>query len=173
MNPKQMNMHNKILVLGIGNYLMGDEGIGVHIANKLMSENILPPGVDILDGGTGGFHLLEYFEAYENVILIDATLGDQPVGAISLIKPRFASDFPFAMSTHDIGLKDLVGALQILGTMPQIHLFTVSIQSIQQQGTKLTNEIEAKVPVIIDEIGKLISGIVARSIKNELVGCAP
>jgi hydrogenase maturation protease len=49
----------KILVLGIGNYLMGDEGIGVHAVNQLEDEGI--EGVDFLDGGTGGFYLLESF----------------------------------------------------------------------------------------------------------------
>src|ERR1035437_500008 len=95
----------EILILGIGNYLMGDEGIGVHVANRLQKEN-LPPGIDIVDGGTGGFHLLEYFETYQTIILIDATLDNNPNGTIRLIKPRFAQDFPKAMSTHDSGLKD-------------------------------------------------------------------
>ena len=56
-----MDYKNKILILGIGNYLMGDEGIGVQIANRLLEDDSLPDEVDVLDGGTGGFHLLEYF----------------------------------------------------------------------------------------------------------------
>ena len=150
-----MNSNNKILILGIGNYLMGDEGIGVHIAEKMIHED-LPKGVDVLDGGTGGFHLLEYFEQYPNVILIDATLDENPPGTIRLIKPKFAKDFPQAMSTHDIGLKDMVSALQLLGTMPNINLFVVSIESIQQQGIELTPNIEAVTPLIIDQVKALM-----------------
>lgn len=150
-----MNPNNKILILGIGNYLMGDEGIGVHIAEKMIHED-LPKGVDVLDGGTGGFHLLEYFEQYPNVILIDATLDENPPGTIRLIKPKFAKDFPQAMSTHDIGLKDMVSALQLLGTMPNINLFVVSIESIQQQGIELTPNIEAVTPLIIDQVKALM-----------------
>jgi hydrogenase maturation protease len=145
----------EILILGIGNYLMGDEGIGVHVANRLQKEN-LPPGIDIVDGGTGGFHLLEYFETYQTIILIDATLDNNPNGTIRLIKPRFAQDFPKAMSTHDIGLKDMVSALQLLGKMPTIHLFVVSIESLQQQGIELTDEIEKVVPDVIREIKKIL-----------------
>jgi hydrogenase maturation protease len=133
--------------MGIGNYLMADEGVGVHLARRL-SEMDLPEGVDVLDGGTGGFHLLEYFEQYPRVILIDATLDGRPPGTIRRIRPRFASDFPQAMSTHDIGLKDLVGALQLLGRMPEIDLFVVSIESIQQQGIELTPEIERVMPIL-------------------------
>lgn len=155
-----MAYKNKILVLGIGNYLMGDEGIGVHIAERLAKET-LPDGVDVLDGGTGGFHLLEYFELYPNVILIDATLDSNPPGTIRLIKPKFAKDFPQAMSTHDIGLKDMVSALQIMGTIPEIDLFVVSIESIQQQGITLTPQVEAVVPLIMDKIKELMHALLA------------
>jgi hydrogenase maturation protease len=155
-----MKYKNKILILGIGNYLMGDEGIGVHIAERLEKET-LPLEVDVLDGGTGGFHLLEYFELYPNVILIDATLDSNPPGTIRLIKPKFAKDFPQAMSTHDIGLKDMVSALQIMGTIPDIDLFVVSIESIQQQGITLTPEVEAVVPLIIDKVKTLMHELLA------------
>ncbi len=152
-----MQSENNILVLGIGNYLMGDEGIGVHVANRLEKEMI--PGIDVVDGGTGGFHLLEFFESYEHVILIDATLDKNPIGTIRLIKPRFANDFPPAMSTHDIGLKDMVSALQLLDKMPNIHLFVVSIESLQQQGIELTAEIENVVPTVLNDVKKLIFDI--------------
>jgi hydrogenase maturation protease len=148
----------EILILGIGNYLMGDEGIGVHVAEALL-EMPLPPHVDVLDGGTGGFHLLEYFELYKTVIIIDATLGDHPIGTIRLIKPKFAHDFPKAMSTHDIGLKDMMGALQLLGRMPEMHLFVVSIESLQQQGIELTPEIKKIIPALIDEVLNLVQTI--------------
>jgi hydrogenase maturation protease len=152
-----MQSENNILVLGIGNYLMGDEGIGVHVANRLEKEMI--PGIDVVDGGTGGFHLLGFFENYEHVILIDATLDKNPIGTIRLIKPRFANDFPPAMSTHDIGLKDMVSALQLLDKMPNIHLFVVSIESLQQQGIELTAEIENVVPTVLNDVKKLIFDI--------------
>lgn len=150
-----MLQQNRILILGIGNYLMGDEGIGVHVANRLQKDVSLP-GVDVVDGGTGGFHLLEYFEIYETIILVDATLDNNPIGTIRLIKPRFAQDFPKAMSTHDIGLKDMVSALQLLGKMPTIHLFVVSIESLQQQGIELTKDIEKVIPELIDKIKELV-----------------
>jgi hydrogenase maturation protease len=150
-----MTPEKRILILGIGNYLMGDEGIGVHVANKLQQQS-LPPGVDVVDGGTGGFHLLGYFEGYETVILVDATLDNNPLGTIRLIRPRFAQDFPKAMSTHDIGLKDMVSALQLLDKMPNIHLFVVSIESLQQQGIELTEPIEKAVPSLIVKIFDLV-----------------
>lgn len=147
-------MHTRnphILIMGIGNYLMGDEGVGVQAARHLQQME-LPVDVEVLDGGTGGFHLLEYFESYETVILIDATLDNYAPGTIRLIEPRFASDFPRAMSTHDIGLRDMVNALQLLDKMPHIYLFVVSIETIQQQGIQLTPEIENCMPVLLDQV---------------------
>jgi hydrogenase maturation protease len=142
---------NDTLVLGIGNYLMRDEGVGVHFISYLEAHPIAAP-VDILDGGTGGFHLLEYFEHYRRVIIIDATLDQHAAGTIQCIQPKYAADFPKAMSTHDIGLKDLVGALQILGKMPEIILYIVSIDSIQEQGTELNPEIAAILPELRKQI---------------------
>jgi hydrogenase maturation protease len=161
-----MLQQKKILVLGVGNYLMGDEGIGVHVAHRLLKEN-LPSHVDIVDGGTGGFHLLGHFEGYDTIILVDATLDSNPNGTIRLIKPRFAHDFPKAMSTHDIGLKDMVSALQLLGKMPMIHLFVVSIESLQQQGIELTTEIENIVPELIGKIKNLLNIIEQETLKME------
>lgn len=153
---------NKVLVMGIGNYLMGDEGVGVHTIERIQTEGGLS-NADVLDGGTGGFHLLEYFEQYENVILIDATMDEYPEGNIRLIKPRFASEFPRGMSTHDIGLKDLVITLQLLGKMPEIYLYVVSIKSLQQQGISLSPAISNAMPVLLKKI-KLLAKKLQRQI---------
>jgi hydrogenase maturation protease len=143
-----MTEKKKILVMGIGNYLMCDEGIGVHVAEQLQNE-FMPDHVSVLDGGTGGFHLLEYFEKHDHVILVDATLDGREPGTIRKIKPKFAADFPPAMSTHDIGLKDMVTALQFMGKMPEIDLFVVSIKSIQDQGIELTPAVKSKIPELV------------------------
>jgi len=149
-----MIIKSDLMILGIGNYLMGDEGIGVHTALALEQLPIAET-IDVVDGGTGGFHLLEFFEVHDKVILIDATLDNNEPGTIRLIKPRFAKDFPRAMSTHDIGLRDMVNALQLMDKMPEIYLFVVSIASIQQQGIELTPVIEKTIPVLIERIIEL------------------
>jgi hydrogenase maturation protease len=162
-----MQRDNRILVLGIGNYLMGDEGVGVHLAERLAEIN-LPAYIEVVDGGTGGFHLLQYFEDHETVILVDATLDKNPVGTIRLIKPRYAKDFPQAMSTHDIGLRDMVNALQLMDKMPDIHLFVVSIESIQQQGITLTPEIEGIMPTLIKQVLELTGKLVLEKTIHEV-----
>lgn len=152
-----------LLILGIGNYLMGDEGVGVQTAIALQKLPIATK-VDVVDGGTGGFHLLEFFEIHDKVILIDATLDNNEPGTIRLIQPRFAKDFPRAMSTHDIGLRDMVNALQLMDKMPEIYLFVVSIESIQQQGIELTPTIEKTIPVLIEKVLELANQLQEKSI---------
>lgn len=164
--------HEKILILGIGNYLMGDEGIGVHAAQAL-SQETWPDYVQVMDGGTGGFHLLRYFEENQYVILIDATLDGNPPGTIRLIKPKFAKDFPPAMSTHDIGLKDMVSALQLLGRMPEIDLLVVSIESIQQQGIELTPGLAAVVPGLVEKVKDLLKTRISTSPSIPFFNIAP
>ncbi|MCU0448089.1 MAG: hydrogenase maturation protease [Microscillaceae bacterium] len=149
-------MQDRILIMGIGNFLMGDEGLGVHLAQAI-AERQLPENVDVLDGGTGGFFLMEYFENYPQVILVDATMDNRPTGTIRLIEPRFAKDFPRAMSTHDIGLRDLVEGLAILDKLPKIHLFVVSIAEIQSQQIELSPEIAAVIPTLENHILALVN----------------
>ena len=154
---------SSVLILGIGNYLMGDEGVGVHFINQLQKE--IEPGLaDLLDGGTAGFQLMEYLESYPHIIMIDATLDGKPAGTIQLIKPKFSKDFPSAMSTHEIGLKDLVEGMALLGKLPNIHLFIVSIEKIQPLSTELSPEIEAALAELKSRVVKL-----AASLQRELI----
>jgi hydrogenase maturation protease len=142
---------NSILVMGVGNYLMGDEGIGVHIIQE-MAKKDLPEYVDILDGGTGGFLLLSCFQVYPTIIFIDATMDGKPAGTISLIRPKFASDFPSALSVHDVGLKDMIEAVYLMDKIPDIHLFTVSIEEINPMTIELNAKVRAAIPELIERI---------------------
>lgn len=147
-----------ILVMGVGNYLMGDEGIGVHIIQE-MSKLELPEKVDILDGGTGGFSLLGCFEAYPVIIFVDATIDGNNPGEINLIKPRFASDFPNALSVHDVGLKDMVEAVYLLEDVPDIYLITISIEELKPMTIELSKPVKMAIPNTIDKIIQTIQGL--------------
>jgi hydrogenase maturation protease len=144
-----------VLVLGVGNLLMGDEGVGVHAAWQLQAQP-LPPGVAVVDGGTGGFHLLAYLQDYETVILIDATMDGGLPGTVSLLEPRYASDFPRSLSAHDIGLRDLIESAALLGSLPRMFLVTVSVDTVQPTGPTLSRPVEAALP----RVAELVSSIV-------------
>jgi hydrogenase maturation protease len=148
----------KILILGIGNLLMGDEGLGVHFINEY-SKNTHPSNVELLEGGTGGFHLLSYLQDYPITIIIDAAFDDYPEGTIRLIKPKFASDFPPSLSSHDIGLKDLMDSLFLLGKEPVIYLFTVSISQITPMVVELTDPIKKVIDQLVGHVNVLVNQI--------------
>ncbi len=133
------------VILGIGNLLMGDEGIGIHVIRYLEEQNLLPE-TDKVDGGTGGFHLLEYFQKYNRVILVDATIDGQPPGTVTMLKPRYSSDYPPTLTAHDIGLKDLLDALYLMEKQPEIVLFTISIPQLDKVTLDLSPEIRDCIP---------------------------
>lgn len=143
-----------ILVLGLGNYLMGDEGIGVQVIQQMAGLKI-PDYVDLLDGGTGGFLLLSCFESYEKIIFIDATMDGREEGYVNLIRPRFASDFPSALSVHDVGLKDMIEAVYLMEHPPEMSLFTVSISHIAPMSLELSDPVKEAIPEVINRVLEL------------------
>ena len=70
-----MKAEKETLVLGVGNLLLKDEGVGIHVIKALENEK-LPAHVHLMDGGTGGLHLLSWLQGYDRIIMIDATLDN-------------------------------------------------------------------------------------------------
>jgi hydrogenase maturation protease len=145
----------RILILGIGNLLLGDEGVGVHAAREIATGS-LPDNVAVVDGGTGGFHLLSLFSDHDILILIDATLDDNPPGTVRELRPRFANDYPRTLSAHDIGLRDLVETAALTGAHPDVHLIIVSIRSLQDMSTELSPPVAAALPDVIARVHRIL-----------------
>ncbi|MEE4258777.1 MAG: hydrogenase maturation protease [Bacteroidales bacterium] len=146
---------HKILILGLGNILLQDEGIGVH-ALKKMTTMKWPEHVNLLDGGTGGFVLLSLFQDYQTMIIIDAALTNDPPGTVNTIQPKFAKDFPKSLSTHELGLKDMIESSILLGKVPSLYLITCTIHPEQEMSIELTPDIEKCIPVIVEEILRIL-----------------
>lgn len=153
-----MSSPSPMLVLGIGNLLMGDEGVGVHAIHALQDLPI-PEAVVLLDGGTGGFHLLSYLREHPHIVLIDATMDGQAPGTVSITYPRFLSDYPRSLGAHDIGLRDLLQAATLLGPLPQIDLVTISIREIRSATTELSPPVQAALPRVVDAVRSLMSQV--------------
>ena len=152
---------NKILVLGIGNLLMNDEGVGIHVINALEKAGEIA-GADLMDGGTGGFHLLGFIQSYKTIIIIDASLDQYPPGHVRVLQPRYAKDFPKQLSAHEIGLKDLIDSAVLLGNMPKLHLIAVSVKEFQDMGMELSPEVEAAIPEVVVRVRELVELNVTR-----------
>jgi hydrogenase maturation protease len=141
---------NRVLIVGIGNLLMGDEGVGVHVVRSLINSD-LPDGIECLDGGTGGFHLLGALQGARKIVLVDATIDGSPPGTVRKLRPRFSKDYPRTLTAHDIGLKDLLDAFYLIGDRPDVTLLAVSISQLDN----LTVELSPRVAARLDEVADM------------------
>jgi hydrogenase maturation protease len=146
-----------VLIIGVGNLLLGDEGVGVHIVEKLM-EMSLPPGVEVVDGGTGGISLLNLMEGADKVIIVDAVLGGGAPGEIYVVgKDRLMNGKIKFFSLHEL---DLLSALRIgneLGKLPpELVLVGVEPRNYGEFNMELSPEVRAVVPKVIKVILELL-----------------
>jgi hydrogenase maturation protease len=125
------NSAQKTLVLGLGNVLMGDEGIGVYVVRELEQRTPVLPGVEYMDGGTGGFTLLAPLEDAGRIILIDAAADGNPIGTVTRTTPRFSKDYPPTLTAHDVGVKDLLDVFYMRGGERDVILYAITIDPRQ------------------------------------------
>jgi hydrogenase maturation protease len=142
-----------VLVLGVGNLLMGDEGAGVHVLRLLETEPSIP-GVRLLDGGTGGASLLTEFEGVRSIVLIDATRDGSPSGTVvyRFRKHLAVTEIPTGLSAHDFGLKDLFAAATLIGLMPELHLYTIAVNRLAPMCTELSAEVAGALPEVVHSV---------------------
>lgn len=130
----------KTLILGLGNVIMGDEGVGVHVVRAL-EKHALPSNVECLDGGTGGFILLEPLESADHIVLIDAAADGNPPGTVTRTTPQFSRDYPPTLTAHDIGVKDLLDAFYMQGGQREVVLYAITIDPKQPISMNLSEVI--------------------------------
>ena len=132
----------KTLVLGLGNIIMGDEGVGVHVV-RAVEKHTLPANVECLDGGTGGFVLLEPLQKAELIVMIDAASDGNPIGTVTRTTPKFSRDYPNTLTAHDIGVKDLLDVFYIQGGSEEheVILYAITIDPLQSISLDLSPQI--------------------------------
>jgi hydrogenase maturation protease len=92
-------------------------------------------------------------------VIIDATLSSEPEGTIKVIKPKFAKDFPKSLSTHELGLKDMIESAILLGKVPEIYLVVISINPKQAMSVELQPHIKKFVPELIKTVQEVVTEI--------------
>jgi len=147
-----------ILVLGIGNLVMSDDGVGVKVVQKLQREHRFSETVVLMDGGTLGLDLLPKLEGIERLIVIDAVeTGEKPGTCVRLTGRELPIALETKVSPHQMGLKDLLSVAELMGHAPrEMVLIGVQPGSIEMD-TELTAEVEAKVDVLVDNVLKELS----------------
>ncbi len=143
------------LVMGLGNILMSDEGVGVHVLREIQKQD-LSAGVECLDGGTGGFTLLGALQSADRIILIDAAADGNPIGTVTRTTPRFSRDYPPTLTAHDVGVKDLLDVFYIQGGSQNVVLYAITIDPKQPISMDMSEEIllasKEAVRMILEEL---------------------
>jgi hydrogenase maturation protease len=154
----------KVVVLGVGNLIMADEGIGVRVVEALEREYALPPGVVAIDAGTSSMELLADLSHLDFLLVVDAINADKPPGTlVKLAGDEVPVFFRRNLSPHGIGLSDVLAALEFMDAAPR-EVVVIGVQPVSLElSTELTPEIAARVP-------ELVAMAVAELTER---GCAP
>jgi len=149
-----------ILVLGLGNILLSDEGVGVRIVEALDAGHELPDGIEVLDGGTSGMDLLDAVAERDCLIVADAVNADRPPGrVIRLEDDEIRMLFELRYSPHQLGLSDLLAALRLIGKAPRRVVVVGVVPQSLSLGMELSPAVAAgrdvAVGMIVDELARL------------------
>ncbi len=139
-----------IVVLGIGNILLSDEGVGVHVANELFKMS-LPEHVSVVEGGTDGFRLLNVITEADRLIVVDAVRGGSEPGSIYRFDLGDVKSCPpgFKTSVHQIGILEVIDLSGLIGKTPYTTIIGIEPKSLEM-GMELSPEIREKIPRIIE-----------------------
>lgn len=160
----------RAVILGIGNTILSDEGVGVHAVNALERRYRLPAGVEAIDGGTAGMELLEALSGLDLLVVLDTVVaGKAPGTLIGLAGAEVPVFFRRKLSPHQIGLADVLASLELLGQLPQEALvFGVEPLSLEL-GMEMTPPVAARVPELVE---LAIGALRARGLAPELLAAA-
>lgn len=153
--PAKIN--TEVVILGLGNTLLQDEGVGVHIVNRLIADHEFPPEIELVDGGTFGLDLLPYIENKRYVILVDAVNFQREPGYTQLIEnDNILTQLNTLMSVHHLGLSDVLSVAKLLDKEPKdICLIGIQPESIDaglQISPTVTNAMETAIELIIQRL---------------------
>ncbi len=151
---------NELCIIGLGNLILGDEGFGVHLIRHLQ-KNYIFENVDIIDGGTIGFRLIEYFMEYNKLLFVDAIKTDDEPGTIySFSLEELPPNVTFVSSIHEIGLGDVVQQIKFMGR--SVKAYVVGIVPLSICPNSLTEHLSD----FMNSKLETVAGVVLRNIEQ-------
>jgi hydrogenase maturation protease len=141
---------SNVVVIGVGNTILSDEGVGVHAARLLESDARVPAGVTILDGGTIGLELVPYACDASCLLLLDAMNSGEAPGTLARMTGKELLGASSGRSVHQLGVADLIAALALVSTRPQ-DIVVLGVQPANTDwGTSLSPKVEAALGPLVD-----------------------
>lgn len=143
----------KTVVLGIGNLIMQDEGVGVRVIEALERDHPMPAGVTLIDGGTSAMEMLDELSDLDHLIVVDAINAGKPPGTLVRIEGEdVPSFFRTRLSPHQIGLPDVLASLEFLGAQPKKMVILGVQPQTMELGMELTPQVAAQVPALVNQV---------------------
>jgi hydrogenase maturation protease len=144
---------SRLLVLGLGNLLCTDDGLGPFVAQAIAETRMIPEGVQVLDGGTLGLALLPYLEDAERAILVDAIDTDEPAGTLVRLEGDEVGPAVAArLSVHQVGVSDLIEAARWRGRVPPTLVLIGAVPDSTELGVELSPRVRAALPAVIEAV---------------------
>jgi hydrogenase maturation protease len=141
------------LVLGVGNILLQDEGVGVRVVEQLQEAYAIPEEVKVLDGGTMGLDLLYYLEEVDRLLVVDAVDARQPPGTIvRLTDGQIPALLGRKLSPHQIGLADLLSVAGLRDLAPRETVLIGVQPASLETDLSLSPTVSAQLPSIVDMV---------------------
>lgn len=162
-----MEKEKKILIMGVGNTLLRDEGFGVRAVEKLRDEYEWPENVRLLDGATRGLLLLGDLMECDLAILMDTVLGGQKPGTCYLLRNEdLARSLSFKQSMHQNNLEDVLISCELVGKRPEVLLFGFEPFDCHSVGERLTPEAAAMLPEFCEKVLKKLKPLGIEPLKR-------
>jgi hydrogenase maturation protease len=140
----------RIVVLGVGNLIHTDDGLGIHAIGKLQSDPRVPSGVELIDGGTFGIELLAYLENCSKLLLLDAVDVARPAGTLLRVAGEELLGLPGGASVHQLGIADLLATLPLVSNAPEEVVLLGVQPSSTDWGSELTAPVAAALDALVD-----------------------
>jgi hydrogenase maturation protease len=146
-------------VLGLGNVLMGDDGLGPSVIRSFEAEYDVDGDVELVDLGTPGLDLLPWLIDTDRVILVDTVKSDRPPGTIIVYdKADIMRHAPMQrVGPHDPGVKDALFALDFAGRAPREIVLIGVVPETQAMGLELSPAVQAAVPAAVGLIAQALA----------------
>jgi hydrogenase maturation protease len=141
------------VVIGLGNVVLSDDGLGVHAVRRLREREAVADEVKLIEGGTAGLLLLPHVADARRVILVDAIDAGAAPGTLTRLDGEdWTSAFSIRMTPHEVALEDLLGAAQLSGAWPE-ELVLLGVQpTLIALGTELSPPVAAAIDSLVDAI---------------------
>lgn len=148
-----MNGAADTVVIGLGNVILSDDGLGVHAVRRLRERYMLGEEVELIEGGTGGLLLLPHLADARRAILVDAIDTGAPPGTLTRLEGEdWTTAFSIRMTPHEVALEDLLGAAQLTGVWPE-ELVLLGVQpGLVTLGTELSAAVAAAIDQLVDAV---------------------